>query len=136
MTHALIDCVMGFVMGGLAVSTAWGLFWLGISLVGRTRGTCGWPVVFKSTVAAVVPLSLVGALLWWMGRTTSLTLAFGVGLIGMPAVLCGLWLRRMPDGRRAGAHMVVGVRQLMAELLSTHQGCGGCHHEHKHETCG
>ncbi len=137
MMHPLIDFVLGFVTGGLLVSTAWGLFWLGISLVGRARGTCGWPIVLKSLVAGAVPLSLVSALLWWMGGTTRITLMFGIGLIGMPILLSALWLRRMPDGRRAGTHMVAGVKQLMAELLhAQQQGCGGCHHEHKHETCG
>ncbi|MBK8275046.1 MAG: hypothetical protein IPP12_13360 [Nitrospira sp.] len=134
MMHPLIEFVLGVVSGGLAVSTAWGLFWLGVSLKGRARGTCGWPVVLKSTVAGVVPLSLVAAVLWWMGGRANL--AFGIGVLGMPTLLLGLWLRRMPDGRRAGTHMVAGVRQLMGEILGTHQGCGGCDHEHKHETCG
>ncbi len=133
---SLIDFVAGFVTGGLAVSTAWGLFWLGVSLKGRAQGTCGWPVVLKSTAAGAVPLLLIVVVLRWMGGAASMTLLFGIGLMGMPTVLSGLWLRRMPDGRRAGTHMVAGVRQLMAELLGTQQGCGGCHHEHKHETCG
>ena len=136
MMHPLIEFVLGFVTGGLVVSAAWGLFWLGVSLIGRGRGTCGWSVVLKSTVAGVVPLSLVGLLLWWLGGAAGMTLVFGAGLIGMPTVLLGLWMRWMPDGRRAGTHMVEGVRQLMAELLGTQQGCGGCQHEHKHETCG
>lgn len=132
----LIDFVMGFVTGGLVVSAAWGLFWLGVSLKGRAQGTCGWPVVLKSMAAGAVPLLLVVAFLWWMGGISSITPMFGVGLMGMPTVLLGLWLRRMPDGRLAGAHMISGVRQLMGEILGTHQGCGGCDHEHKHETCG
>ncbi|MBS0152770.1 MAG: hypothetical protein JSR31_17725 [Nitrospira sp.] len=136
MMHLLIEFVLGVVSGGLVVSAAWGLFWLGVSLTGRARGTCGWPVVLKSVVAGIVPLSLVVAVLWWMGGSASMTLVFGVGLLGMPTVLLGLWLRRMPDGRRAGTHMVAGVRQLMGEILGAHQGCGGCDHEHKHETCG
>ncbi len=136
MMHALSDFFAGVVTGGLVVSTAWGLFWLGVTLIGRGRGTCGWPVVLKSAVAGVVPLSLVAAVLWWVGGTTNLTPVFGVGLLGVPTVLLGLWLRRMPDGRRAGTHLVAGVRQLMAELLGTQRGCGGCHPEHHHETCG
>ncbi|MFO0701906.1 MAG: hypothetical protein U0236_22040 [Nitrospira sp.] len=136
MMHPLIEFVLGFITGGLVVSAAWGLFWLGVSLTGRARGTCGWPVIRKSMVAGVVPLSLVVAVLWWMGGTTSMTLVFGAGLGGMPTLLLGLWLRRMPDGRLAGTHMVAGVRQLMGEILGAHQGCGGCDHEHKHETCG
>ncbi|HMS84780.1 MAG TPA: hypothetical protein PKD12_14100 [Nitrospira sp.] len=136
MMHLLIEFVLGFVTGGLVVSASWGLFWLVVSLTGRVRGTCGWPVVLKGAVAGIVPLSLVVALLWWIGGAASPTLLFGVGLLGMPSVLLGLWLRRMPDGRLAGTHMVAGVKQLMGEILGTHQGCGGCQHEHKHETCG
>lgn len=136
MMHPLIELILGFVSGGLVVSTAWGLFWLGVSLTGRAKGTCGWPVVLKSMVAGVAPLSLGVAVLWWLGGAANLALPFGIGLLGVPILLLGLWLRRMPDGRRAGTHMVAGVRQLMGEILGTHQGCGGCDHEHKHETCG
>jgi uncharacterized membrane protein YhaH (DUF805 family) len=136
MMHPLIEFVLGFITGGLVVSVAWGLFWLVVSLMGRARKTCGWLVVLKSMVAGVVPLSLVVAVLWWTGGSANLALPFGIGLLGMPILLSGLWLRRMPDGQRAGTHMVAGVRQLMGEILGAHQGCGGCDHEHKHETCG
>ncbi|HEX6727146.1 MAG TPA: hypothetical protein VF078_07300 [Nitrospira sp.] len=132
MTDVLIDSVAGFLTGGLALSAAWGLFWLAIGLVGLSRRTCGWRVVFMSVVGGCVPLALAIALVWWMGGHERLTSVFAVGLMGMPVVLAGLWLRRMPDGQRAGMHLAAGVRHLMENLLVVHQGCGGCHDGHDH----
>ena len=132
MTHVLIDSVAGFLTGGLALSAAWGGFWLAISLVGLSRGTCGWRIVFMSVVGGCVPLALAIALVSWMGGLEGLTSVFAVGLMGMPTVLTGLWLRRMPDGQRAGTHLAAGVRHLMEALLGMHQGCGGCHDGHDH----
>ena len=130
------EWVAGFLTGGLALSAAWGFFWLGIGLVGVSRKTCGWPIVIKGGVGGGVPLCLAIALVWWMGRTGTLSTVFLVGLMGMPVILAGLWLRPMPDGRRAGTHLVAGIRHLMDELLGQHQGCGGCHDGHDHGTCG
>jgi hypothetical protein len=62
-------------------------------------------------------------------------LPFGLGLLGMPAVLIGFGLRQAPDGQRAGTHMLDGIRHLKDELLGKHQGCGGCAHEHDSEGC-
>ncbi len=133
MMKLVLDLGGGFLTGGLLISTAWGLFWLVISLVGFHRGTCRGSIVLKSLVGGVVPFSLVAALMWWIGGIEQITLWFGVGLVGVPTVLSGMWVRRMPDGRRAGAHLAAGVRHLMSEILGSHQGCGGCHHDH--ETC-
>jgi hypothetical protein len=135
MTDAVVDSVAGFFAGGLALSAAWGFFWLAISLIGRSRGTCGWRVVFMGLVGGLVPLALAIALVWWMGGPERLTSVFAVGLMGMPTVLSGLWLRRMPDGQRAGTHLAAGVRHLKDDLLGLHQGCGGCHDGHDHKTC-
>jgi hypothetical protein len=135
MTDVVIDSLAGFLTGGLALSSAWGFFWLAISLVGLNRGTCGWRVVFMGLVGGLVPLALAIVLVWWMGGPERLTSVFAVGLMGMPTVLSGLWLRRMPDGQRAGTHLVAGVRHLMEELLGVHRGCGGCHDGHDHKTC-
>ncbi|MBX3329571.1 MAG: hypothetical protein KF722_04150 [Nitrospira sp.] len=135
MTDVLIDGCAGFLAGGLALSAAWGLFWLAISLVGLSRGTCGRRIVFMSLVGGGVPLALAIALVWWMSDLERMTSMFAVGLMGMPTVLAGLWLRRMSDGQRAGAHLVSSVRQLMGDLLGMHQGCGDCHDEHDHRTC-
>jgi hypothetical protein len=134
-TDVLIDAVVGFLTGGLALSAAWGLFWFVISLIGLSRGTCGWPIVLKSLVGGVVPLSLVVAVLWSMGGIERMTPLFGVGLVGMPTVLSGLWLRRMPDGQWAGTHLVTSVRHLIADILGTHQGCGDCRDGYDHKTC-
>ena len=135
MINVVIDSVAGFLTGGLALSAAWGLFWLVISLIGLSRGTCGWRVVFMSVVGGCVPLALAAALVWWMGGLERLTSWFAMGFLGMPTVLAGFWLRRMPDGQRAGTHLSAGVRHLMENLLGVHQGCGGCHDGHDHGTC-
>ena len=136
MIGTLGEWVAGFVAGGLALSTAWGFFWLGIGLVGVSRNTCGWPIVLKGGVGGGVPLVLAIALVWWMGAAGTLSTVFLLGLMGMPVILVALWLRPMPDGRRAGTHLVAGVHHLMDELLGRHQGCGGCHDGHDHGTCG
>jgi hypothetical protein len=133
MMKLVIDLCVGFLTGGLLISTAWGFFWLAISLVGLSRGTCRGRIVLKSLVGGVVPFSLVVALMWWIGGIEHITLSFGVGLVGVPMVLSGLWLRKMSDGQRAGTHLIAGIRHLMSEILGSHQGCSGCHHDH--ETC-
>lgn len=135
MTDLFIDGLAGFFTGGLALSAAWGLFWLTISLVGLRRGTCGWRVVCLSSVGGLVPLALATVLVWWMGGFERLTPVFAVGLMVMPTVLSGFGLRRMPDGQRAGTHLTAGVRHLMEDLLGVHQGCGGCRDGHDHGTC-
>ncbi|MBS0184648.1 MAG: hypothetical protein JSS39_19845 [Nitrospira sp.] len=132
MTDVLIDSVAGFLTGGLVLSAAWGLFWLAISLVGLRRGTCGQRIVFMSLVGGSVPLALAIALVWWIGDLERMTAVFAVGLMGMPTVLAGFGLRRMPDGQRAGIHLAAGVRHLMDDLLGLHQGCGNCHDGHDH----
>ena len=135
MIDILIDGCAGLLTGGLALSAAWGLFWLTISLVGLSRRTCERRIVFMSLVGGLVPLALAIPLVWWMDHLERMTTAFAVGLIGMPAVLVALWLRRMPDGQRAGAHLAAGVRHLTGNLLGTHQGCGDCQDGHDHGTC-
>ena len=135
MMDLLIDSGAGFLTGGLALSAAWGLFWLAISLVGLSRGTCGRRIVFMSLVGGCVPLALAIALVWWMAELGRMTSVFAMGLMGMPAVLAGLWLRRMSDGQRAGTHLAAGARHLMEDLLGMHQGCGGCPDRDDHRTC-
>lgn len=135
MRDVLIDGCAGLLTGGLALSAAWGFFWSAISLVGLSRRTCARRIVFMSLVGGVVPLALAIALVWWMDHLERMTTAFAAGLLGMPAVLAALWLRRMPDGQRAGAHLAAGVRHLMGNLLGTHEGCGDCHDGHDHGTC-
>jgi hypothetical protein len=135
MTDGVANSVAGFMTGGLVLSAAWGFFWLAISLVGLSRSTCGWRVVFMSVVGGCVPLTLAIALVWWMGGLERMTLVFVMGLLGMPTVLAGFGLRRMPDGQRAGTHLAAGVRHLMENLLGMHQGCGGCHDGHDQKTC-
>lgn len=134
MIDVLIDGCAGLLTGGLALSAAWGFFWLTISLVGLSRRTCEWRIVFMGLVGGFVPLALAIPLVWWMGHLERMTIAFVTGLMGMPTVLVALWLRRMPDGRRAGTHLAAGVRHLMENLLGVHHGCGDCRDGHDHGT--
>jgi len=135
MQDHLLDFVVGAAVGGLALSALWGLFWLTIGSIGLLRRTCGWRVVLNSLVVGVVPLLLMGGVVWARGQASLASAASGFGLAVMPALLAGLALRPAPDGQRAGAHMLGGVRHLMDELLGKHQGCGGCDHEHDHGGC-
>lgn len=135
MRDGALDLVTGLVIGGLAMSTGWGLFWLAIGAVGVMRGTCSWRVVLNSVIVSTMPLVIGAAVLWFWGESRGLHAAFVVGLGIMPLVLVGLGLRHAPDGQRAGAHMLGGVRHLMHELTGKHQGCGGCGHEHEHGGC-
>ncbi len=132
MSQGLIDFGVGILAGGLSLSACWGLFWLGIGTVGLLRGTCNWRVVLNSLTVGVVPLLLIVGLLWWHGGAYGVGSAFGMGMMGMPIVLVGFGLRQAPDGRRAGAHVLDGVRHLMDELLGRHHECGGCGEEHQH----
>lgn len=131
----MIDFIVGLLIGGLGLSAAWGLFWCSIGLVGARRGSCSWRIVANSLTVGVIPLVLIIGLWWWAGDAEKTPVSFGIGLLGMPAVLMGFGLRRAPDGQRAGAHMMDGVRHLKDELLGKHQGCGGCAHEHDPEGC-
>lgn len=130
MNQVLIDFGVGVLAGGLGLSACWGLFWLTIGTAGLVRGTCGWRVVLNSLTVGAVPLLCIAALLGWQGGAYGAGSAFGMGMMGMPIVLLGFGLRRSPDGRRAGMHMLDGVRRLMDELLGKHHECVGCRHEH------
>ncbi|HET9576029.1 MAG TPA: hypothetical protein VFP04_06490 [Nitrospira sp.] len=131
MRDALIDFGTGAITGGLTLSACWGLFWLVIGTIGLLRGTCGRRVVLNSLTVGLVPLLLVCVLFWMRGAAPLSGAAFAVGLSLMPVMLMGFGLRPVPDGRRAGSHMLEGVRQLMDELLGKHHECGGCGHDHE-----
>lgn len=131
----MLDFIVGLLVGGLGLSAAWGLFWCSIGLVGVSRGSCHWRIVANSLTVGLIPLLFIIGLFWWAGGGGDNPVSFGIGLLGMPAVLMGFGLRRAPDGHRAGAHMLDGVRHLKDELLGKHQGCGGCAHEHDPEGC-
>lgn len=135
MMNSLIAIGVGFLVGGLAVSTVWGMFWFVIGLIGLSRRTCGWDIVAKGLAGGVVPCSLLLGLLWWRGDGGDDGIWFASGLAGVPALLVLLSLRSMPDGKMAGTHLLEGIRSLQADLLGARRGCGGCHPEHDHETC-
>lgn len=135
MYQELVDFLVGLLLGGLGLSASWGLFWLGIGVVGLVRGTCRWRVVQNSLTVGLLPILLMAGLIWWYGGIRGANPMLLAGLLGMPMVLLGFGLRQAPDGQRAGVHMLDGVRQLREELLGKHHGCGGCDHEHDHTGC-
>ncbi|HLZ32425.1 MAG TPA: hypothetical protein VKP13_00310 [Nitrospira sp.] len=135
MPDGLLDLGMGVVVGGLAMSACWGLFWLAVGTMGLVRRTCRWLVVFNSLAVSAVPLMLLSGLVWLRGPAYATSPAFAIGLCVMPLVLVGLGLRQAPDGQRAATHMLGGVRHLRDELLGKHQTCGGCSHEHEEGSC-
>jgi hypothetical protein len=136
MLDGFVDFGLGAVVGGLTMSGCWGLFWLAIGTVGLTRRTCGWRVVLNSVTVLAVPLLLGCTILWARGASPPYGSAFGSGFFVLPLVLMGFAFRQAPDGQRAGAHMLNGVRKLTDELLGKHNACGGCSHEHDHEGRG
>lgn len=135
MTKALMEFGAGFLAGGLAVSTVWGMFWFVIGLIGWSRRTCRWTVVTKGLAGGFVPGSLLTSLVWWHGGSEDDGVWFASGLAGIPALLLLLSLRPMPDGKTAGSYLIEGIRSFMADLLGAHRGCGGCRPERDHETC-
>jgi hypothetical protein len=133
MMQAFIDLFVGFLAGGFTISAVWGSFWTVIGLVGLSRKTCGWRIPLNGLTVGLVPLLLLMGLVWWSGGTEHKPIWLGAGLVGMPTLLVVLSLRMMPDGKLAGAHLLTSIQALMADILGTHQGCGGCDHEHGHE---
>lgn len=135
MNGAFMDFGAGLLAGGLAVSMAWGMFWLAIGLIGWNRGACEWNIVTKGLAGGGVPCLLLIGLLWWFIGTGGDGLWFVSGFIGIPGLLVLLSFRLMPDGKTAGSHLIEGIRSLRADLLGAHQRCGGCRPDHDHETC-
>lgn len=136
MAQPWIDFGMGLLVGGLGLSAGWGLFWLVIGTVGYMRGTCSQRVVLNSLAGLTIPLLMLAALAWLWDSSGVPGVAFVCGLGVMPLVLVAFGLRRAPDGRRAGVHLLGGVRHLMGTVLGAHQGCSGCGEEHGHGAGG
>lgn len=130
MAQPWIDFGMGVLAGGLGLSAGWGLFWLVIGTVGYLRGTCSRRVLLNSLAGLTIPLLMLGTLAWLWDASRVPGVAGVLGLGVMPLVLVAFGLRRAPDGRRAGVHMLGGVRHLMGTVLGAHQECGGCGGEH------
>ena len=136
MAQPWIDFGMGLLAGGLGLSAAWGLFWLVIGTVGYMRGTCSLRVVLNSLTGLTIPLLMLAALAWFWGSSRVPGVSFVCGLGVMPLVLVAFGLRRAPDGRPAGVHMLAGVQYLMGTVLGAHQDCGGCGGDHGHGAGG
>jgi len=136
MHSSVIDFCTGLIIGGLALSTCWGCWWLIVGMVGYARDIGRPRVVMNSLAVAVSPLLLAWGLWWMRADAFSSRIAFVGGLFVMPLLLTGLSLRRASDGRRVGQHMVEGIRHLRDDLLGTHHACGGCDQNHDPDTAG
>lgn len=128
----IITVLLGVVIGGLGVSTCWGLFWLVMALVGFARGTCARRVVQASLTAALVPGVLLGVVLWAIDPGRLGSLAFAIGVLVLPAVGTVLGMRTLPDGTRVAGRLLGGTQTMMDTILGRHHDCGGCADEHSH----
>lgn len=129
--------LLGMVIGGLGVSTCWGLFWCVMAFVGFARRTCAWTVVRASLTAALVPGVLLGVVLWAIDPGRLGSLAFGIGVLVLPAIGVVLGMRTLPDGTRVAGRLIGGTQSMMDTILGRHHGCGGCREEqHHHEERG
>lgn len=133
MSEWIVPFPAGLAVGGLSLSAGWGLFWLGIATVGVARGTCDRRVWLNSLAVGGASLVLAGILLWGLGAAARVGVPFRLGLLGVPLLLLTVACRHAPDGRRAGAHLIEGIRDLAGQLLGRHQPCGGCSEGHCHE---
>jgi hypothetical protein len=128
----VLTVLLGIVVGGLGLSTCWGLFWCVMAFAGFARRTCDWKVVQASLTAALVPGGLLGAVLWAVDRGRLGSLGFAIGVIVLPVGGVLLGMRRLPDGTRVGGRLVGGAQTMMDTILGRHHGCGGCEDEHHH----
>ena len=132
MIETAISFVLGLVLGGFGVSACWGLFWSVFALVGALRGTSKWQVVRASLTAGLVPLMMEEAVVWMMDSARVATWPFVLGVVGVPVILLGMGLRKLPDGTRVGERLVGGAQTMMDTMLGRHHECGGCGEEHHH----
>lgn len=132
MIETAISLALGLVLGGFGVSACWGLFWSIFAIVGALRGASKWQVVRASLTAGIVPLLIAVAVVWMMDPGRMGTWSFLLGMVGVPATLLGLGLRKLPDGSRVGERLIGGAQTMMDTMLGRHHGCGGCGEEHHH----
>lgn len=132
MVETGISFAFGVVLGGLAVSACWGLFWLTLASVGLARGTSTWKVVRASAMAAVVPTALFAVACMAVNPARMESWSFLLGVPAVPATLVMLAMRRLPDGTRVGARLIGGAHAMIDTILGRHHECGGCEHEHHH----
>ncbi len=128
----VVTVLLGVVIGGLVVSTCWGLFWCVLAFVGFARRTCAWTVVQSSLTAALVPGVLLGLVLWAIDRGRLGSPAFAIGVLVLPAVGAVLGMRTLPDGTRVAGRLLGGTQTMMDTILGRHHDCGGCGDEHHH----
>jgi hypothetical protein len=132
MIETAISFALGLVLGGFGVSACWGLFWSVLAIMGVLRGTSKWQVVRASLTAGIVPLLMVVVVLWMIDAARVTTWPFVLGVVGVPVILLGMGLRKLPDGTRVGERLVGGAQTMMDTMLGRHHECGGCGEEHHH----
>lgn len=132
MVETSISFMLGLGLGGLGVSACWGLFWSVLAVLGVWRGTSQWQVVRASLTAGTVPLLLALGVIWMVDPARLATWPFLIGAAGVPAILVGLGLRKMPDGTLVGERLIGGARTMIDTMLGRHHECGGCGEEHHH----
>jgi hypothetical protein len=128
----VLTVLFGVGIGGLGLSTGWGLFWCVMAFAGFARRTCDWRVVQASLTAALVPGVLLGVVLWAVDRGRLGSPGFAIGVIVLPVVGVLLGMRTLPDGTRVAGRLVGGTKTMMDTILGRHHGCGGCEDEHHH----
>src|SRR5215475_12905141 len=128
----LLAVLLGVVIGGLGLSTCWGLFWCVIAIAGFARSTCGWSVVQASFTAALVPGFLLGVVLWATDRRSLGSPGFVVGVFVLPVVGAILGMRMLPDGTRVAGRLLGGTQTMIDRILGRYHDCGGCGDEHHH----
>lgn len=130
----ILTVLLGVVIGGLGLSTCWGLFWCVMAFVGFARRTCEWSVVRAGLTAALVPGVLLGVVLWTVDRARLGAPGLALGVIVLPVIGVILGMRTLPDGTRVVSRLVGGTQVMMDRILGKHHGCGGCGDEqHHHE---
>jgi len=97
------------------VSACWGLFWSVFASRRVLRGTasgkwCGQPH------CGIVPLLMVGAMVWMMDSARSGHLAISAGVAGVPVTLLD-WAEEIADGTRVGERLIGGAQTMMDTML-------------------
>ena len=133
----VLTVLLGVGIGGLGLSTGWGLVWLTTACAGYVRRTCAGTVVRASLMATLVPGLLLGLLLWAARGERWGSLPLAIGVLVIPFIGIGLGMRTLPDGTRVAGRLFGGAQTMMNTILGRHHSCGACgddHHHHEDRT--